>query len=233
MNAAVEPGRPPFADRVILVTGASSGLGRATALALAAQGASVILLARSVPALESVYDDIIAAGGPQPAILPLDLSKATAKEFEQLASLIDSEFGGRLHGIVHCAAHFKNFQALSELQPFDWVEALQVNLIAPWGLTRACYPQLCAATDAAVLFIGCATGKAYQGAYGTSKAALEGMAQSWAAEQKKVRIEVLDPGPMRTPLRKRGYPGETDVEVPPPQDLAPKLLERLRAVDGG
>ena len=129
------------------------------------------------------------------------------------------------------AAHFKNFQALSELQPFDWIEPLQVNLMAPWGLTRACFGLLEATENSTVMFVTCAAGheaKAFQGTYGVTKSALEGMARTWSVEQRKVRIELFDPGPMRTALRRLGYPGELDAETPPPEERLAALIARLR-----
>lgn len=215
---------------LVLVTGAGGGLGRAVARNVAARGYCVALLGRRVPPLEAVYDEIVAGGGPEPAIVPLDLAKAGAKEFEQLVRLLDGELGGRLRGIVHCAAHFKNFQPLAQLQPFDWIDPLQVNLIAPWGLTRACFPLLEATSGAAVLFLTCPAGheaKGFQAGYGVSKAALEGLARIWGAEQRKVRIELFDPGPMNTALRRIGYPGELACEMPHPDSVAPRLVELL------
>ncbi|MDT0499014.1 SDR family NAD(P)-dependent oxidoreductase [Algiphilus sp. W345] len=233
MNTASAPedGSAVFSRQTFMITGAGSGLGRALSRRLAELGASVILLGRQSATLETLYDEIVAAGHAQPAIVALDLAKAGAKEFDQLRAQIESEFNGKLHGIVHCAAHFKNFQLLSELQPFDWIEPLQVNLIAPWGLSRACFGLLEATENSMVMFVTCAAGheaKAFQGTYGVTKSALEGMARTWSVEQRKVRIELFDPGPMRTALRRLGYPGELDAETPPPEERLAALIARLR-----
>ncbi|MGQ0587671.1 MAG: SDR family NAD(P)-dependent oxidoreductase [Gammaproteobacteria bacterium] len=215
-----------LAQRVVLVTGAGDGLGRATALACARHGATVVLIGRTVTKLESVYDQIKAAGLAEPAIVPLNLASATWNDFEQLAETLAREFG-RLDALAHCAAHFKSFAPLATVDPKDWLEALQVNLTAVFALTRHCLPLLEQATDASVVLVSDAagrTGKAYAGAYGVSKFALEGLMQTWAQELeggKRVRINSLDPGPMDTALRRKGY---TQVGAPSPDAAALALL---------
>ena len=135
--AGFTPQPDSFRDRVILVTGATGGLGSATSLALARLGATVILVGRTVPKLEKLYDELEATGGPQPAIVPLNFMTATWAEYENLAQTIEQTFG-RLDGIVHAAAHFKSFIRLEDLPPRDWLDTLQINLTAPYTLTRLC-----------------------------------------------------------------------------------------------
>lgn len=196
--------------RVVLVTGANGGLGRAVSLAAAGAGATVVLLGRTVPKLEAVYDAIKAAGHPEPAIFPINLAGATWADYAQLAATLEKEFG-RVDAIAHCAAYFRNFVPLADLAPAEWLESLQVNLTAPFALTRHCLPLLEASASGSVLLVSDAcgrTGKAYAGAYGIAKFALEGLMQTWAQELEgagRVRINTLDPGPLDTPLRRKGY----------------------------
>lgn len=218
-----------LAQRVILITGAGDGLGKATALAAARCGASVILLGRTVRKLESVYDAILAAGGAQPAIYPLNLAGASWNDYAELAATVEREFG-RLDGLVHCAAHFKTFARLEDLEPREWLEGLQVNLTAAFSLTRQLLPLLKAAADASVVFLSDAGGRqprAFHGVYGISKAALEALVQTWALElgtASNLRLNTYMPGPLRTGLRLKGYPGETLDQVPPPEQAVPRLL---------
>jgi NAD(P)-dependent dehydrogenase (short-subunit alcohol dehydrogenase family) len=214
-------------DRVVLVSGATGGLGRATALACARAGATVVLLGRAVPALEALYDAIRAAGGPEPALVPLNLAGATWNDYEQLAATLAREFG-RLDGLAHCAAHFRGFIPLAQLDPADWMESLQVNLTAPFALTRHCLPLLQKSAGASVVFVSDESGrrgKPYAGAYGVAKFALEGLMQIWAGELEgppRVRVNSLDPGPLDTPLRRRGYASAAGARDP--ADAAPAVL---------
>lgn len=216
-----------FASRTVLVTGAGDGLGRATALACAHAGASVVLLGRTVAKLEKVYDEIKAAGAPEPAIYPLNLAGATWSDYARLADTVGREFGA-LHGLAHCAAHFKSFSPLATVEPADWLETLQVNLTAVFALTSHCLPLLEKTAGASVVFVSDARGrqgKAYSGAYGVSKFALEGLMQTWSQElesARRVRMNSLDPGPMETTLRRKGY--DRGVSAPPPDAAARALL---------
>jgi NAD(P)-dependent dehydrogenase (short-subunit alcohol dehydrogenase family) len=224
-----------LAGRVVLVTGAGDGLGRATALSCARHGATVVLLGRTVAKLEKLYDEIRSAGLPEPALYPLNLAGATWNDYEQLAATLEREFG-RLDGLVHCAAHFKSFAPLATVEPKDWLEALQVNVTAVFALTRHCLPLLEKSATPAVVLVSDAVGrkgKAYAGAYGVSKFALEGLMQIWADELEgtgRVRVNSLDPGPMDTALRRKGY---TQGAVAPPPDAAARALLWLLGPDSG
>lgn len=207
--AAWEPAPRLLADRVVLVTGAGDGLGRAAALACARHGATLVLLGRTVAKLEQTYDGIKAAGGAEPAIYPLNLAGATWNDYEQLGETLAREFG-RLDGLAHCAAHFKSFAPLASVEPQDWLESLQVNVTAPFALTRHCLPLLQKSDGASIVFVSDAcgrAGKAYAGPYGVGKFAVEGLMQTWAPELENahVRVNSLDPGPMDTALRRKGF----------------------------
>ncbi len=230
-----------LASRRILITGAGDGIGRAVALACARHGASVILLGRTAKKLEKVYDEIEHRGSPPPAILPLDLATATPSHFEQLAAMLEKEFG-RLDGLLHNAAETGTLTPLEHYTPEMWDRVLQVNLHAAWLLTRACLPLLRKSNDASIVFTGADVGRkgrAYWGAYGVSGFALEGLMQILAAElesEGRLRCNSLDPGKVRTALRSRLYPGEDRETLPMPETIMPAYLYLLgpdsRGVNG-
>lgn len=216
-------------DRIILITGAGDGLGRAAALACARHGATVVLLGRGTAKLEKVYDEIQQAGGSTPAIYPLNLAGASWNDYAELATVLEREFG-RLDGLLHCAAHFKTFAALEDIDPREWMESLQVNLTGAYALTRQCLPLLRRSDNASVVFvsdIGGRSPKAFHGIYGISKAAVEALAATWAQElslEPSLRVNTFNPGPLRTQLRVKGYPGEVLETTPAPDTATPALL---------
>lgn len=218
-----------FSGRVVLVTGANKGIGRAVSLALAQHGATVILSGRRVGELEQVYDAILAAGGPEPAIAPLNLESLRWDECQGLIDQIQSTFG-RLDGLLHNAAHLHGLTPLSHYPIEEWYRTLQVNLNAPFLLTRCCWPLLMASSDAAVLFSSDAAGrrgKAYYGAYGVSKFALEGLMQTMAEETEAntpIRVNSLDPGLVDTALYQCIYPEPAHADLPLPDAVCRPYL---------
>jgi NAD(P)-dependent dehydrogenase (short-subunit alcohol dehydrogenase family) len=216
-------------DRVVLITGAANGIGRALAGACAEHGASVILLDRDVRALEAAYDEITAAGHPEPALYPLDLKGATPDDYATLAATIEKEFG-HLDGLVHNAAYLGALVPFANFEHELWFDTLQVNLNAPYLLTLACLDLLTQSQDASIVFTADATGrhgKAYWGAYAVSKAGTEGFMQILADELEAntpVRVNSLDPGPVRTGLRLMAYPYEDRDALPRPTDVVKPFL---------
>lgn len=215
-------------DRTILVTGASQGLGRAAAIAYARHGASVVLLGRSVQKLEQVYDAILAVGGPQPAIFPMDLAAAGDAEFAAMAQTIGYQLG-RLDGILHCATAFETLAPLSLENVESWVRLFKVNAAAPAAINRVCADFLEASPAASVIVVGETHGHApvaYWGGFSVSKAALEAYFKVQADEwtDTPMRINLVIPGPINSPQRARTHPGEAKDSLPQIEDLIPRLL---------
>jgi len=213
-------------DRVILVTGAGDGIGRAAATAFSAHGATVVLLGRTIFKLEAVYDEIESAGGPKPAIYPMNLEGATNKDFHDLANTLQTEFG-RLDGLLHNAATLGALMPLDNYDPELWYKVMQVNLNAPFMLTQACLPLLRQAKDPRVAFMTDHKSRAYWGAYGVSKAGLEAFMHILADETETntpIRANGFDPGAVHTSLRNRAYPAESKEGMAGTADVITPLL---------
>lgn len=219
-DGVLAPAAESLRDRVVLITGATGGLGRATSLAAASAGATLVLLGRKVRALEAIYDELVSSGAPTPALYPMDLAGATPKDYAELAYAIEREFG-RLDGLVHTAAQFDSLQPFDQQTSEEWTRTQQVNLTAPFLLTQACLPLMRSADDAAIVFVFddlARVGKAFWGGYGVAKHALQGLASivHQETESSSVRTHALLPGPMRTALRRAAYYGENTLEHPDP-----------------
>jgi NAD(P)-dependent dehydrogenase (short-subunit alcohol dehydrogenase family) len=217
-------------DRIIMVTGAGSGIGRAAAMAYAAHGATVILVGRTVERLEDIYDEIEAAGYPQPAIVPMNFEGAAVKEYEELAMTIEDNFG-RLDGLLHNAGILGDRSPVELYDPATWNRVMQVNATAPFLLSRAMIPLLRKSTDASMIFTSSGVGRqarAYWGAYAISKFAVEGLAQLLADElddeRHNIRVNSLNPGATRTGMRMLAYPAEDPNKNPKPEALMPVYL---------
>jgi NAD(P)-dependent dehydrogenase (short-subunit alcohol dehydrogenase family) len=223
-----------LSGRAILVTGASGGLGQALARACAMRGATVVLHGRVVRKLESVYDEIVSAGHPQPTILPLDLAKASRADFDNIAGALRSQLG-RLDGIVHTAAFLGSLGPVEHQDPGAWRTAFEVNVTNALALTRAVLPLLATAPDASVVFTLDSRGvdpRAFWGAYAASKAALAALAMTLADEwetRANLRVNAVVPGPVRSPLRTRTHPGEEATSLPPIEALVPLYLHLIGA----
>ncbi len=211
-------------DRVILVTGAGTGLGRAAALAFAAHGAAVALLGRNEKNLAQTYDAIVAAGGSEPALFPFDLGAADDGGFERLAQALVYHLK-RLDGILHNAAAFFSLTTLEYQTVEQWQTLMRVNLIAPHALTRACLPWLREAPDASVIFTGESHGHvpaAYWGGFAIAKGGLEDLTRIWSQELEnlpQLRFNTLIPGPVRSPFRVKTHPAENLATLPSPEEL--------------
>lgn len=211
-------------DRVVLITGAGQGLGRAAALAYANHGATVILHGRKVKKLESVYDEIETIGKAQALIYPLDLESANDKDFSVMAQAIEQQLG-RLDGILHNAAFLYGLTPLENQTAEQWRIMLQVNLIAPFALTKACLSLLKASSDASVIMTSSSQGhapSAYWGGFTVAKAGIEALVKIQADEWEAIpdmRINTIVPGIVNSPQRAKTHPGEVKQSMRQPEDL--------------
>lgn len=217
-------------NKTIIVTGASQGLGEQVAKAYAAAGATVVLVARHQKRLEKVYDEIVAAGCPEPFAICFDLLTAEEKEFDQLAATVAEATQGKIDGIVHCASYFNALSPLDFQTVGDWVKLYRINTVAPMGLTRAFAPLLKESADASVIFVGESHGEtpqAYWGGFGASKSALNYLAKVIADEWERfpnLRANVLVPGAINSPQRIKSHPGEAKNERKNYEDVLPQFI---------
>ena len=230
-----------LAGRVVLITGAGSGLGRTLAIECARAGAGVILSGRSQPKVERVYDEIEAMGAPQPAIAMLDLATATAVDYDNLAKIVDREFG-KLDGVVHAAAILGDRTPLEQYDVPTWCKVLHVNLTAPFILTQVLLPNLRKSADASVIFVSSGVVKnqrPFWGAYAVAKSGLESVRSMLSQELEgapNIRVNSVNPGRMRTAMRAAAYPAEDPNTVPTPASVSGPFLYLLsargRGIDG-
>ena len=209
---------------VALVTGASRGIGAATAVALAGLGAHLVITARTQGGLEETDDAIRAAGGTT-TLLPLDLRDGD--KLDVLGPSIFKRFG-RLDILVHCAGALGQLTPAGHIQPNDWADTMAVNLSASWRLIRSCDPGLRQAPAGRAVFVTDAVARvpaAYWGALGASKAGMENLVLTWAAETSKTRLRVnlFDPGIVRSRMRGEAFPGENPASLPGPETVADAL----------
>ncbi|MBS0471073.1 MAG: SDR family NAD(P)-dependent oxidoreductase [Proteobacteria bacterium] len=220
----------PLQDKIALVTGASRGIGRAAALELAKAGAHVIAVARTTGGLEELDDEIRKAGGEAATLVPLNL-----RDFDALDRLGRSIFDrwGRLDAFLGNAGFLGVLTPVAHLDPKIFQELVETNITANWRLIRSLDPLLRLSDAGRVLFVSSGAARKHTpfwGGYGMAKAALESLALTYAAEcaaTTKVRVNLLNPGPMRTQMRKRAMPGEDPATLPPPEAIAPLIVELL------
>lgn len=211
-------------DRIILVTGASDGIGRAAAKSYAAYGATVILVGRTIKKLEEVYDEIEEAGGAQPAIFPLNFETATYKDYGEMAELLQKEFG-RIDGILHNASILGSLTPVEAYNPQMWEQVMQVNFNSALLMTQSLLSLMYESKDASLIFTSSSVGRkgrAFWGAYSISKFATEGLMETLADELENIsniRVNSLNPGATRTAMRQLAYPGENPATLRTPQDI--------------
>ncbi|HAO70057.1 MAG TPA: YciK family oxidoreductase [Gammaproteobacteria bacterium] len=227
-------------DKVVLVTGANRGFGRAMTFDLAKAGATVIMLGRDLGSLETTYDEVVDAGYQEPVLYPLDLEGATPEHYEQLQANLLEHFG-QLDGLIHNAGIIGTMMPIEQYDIKLWYSTMQINVNAPFMLTQFLIPVLNKSDDARVLFLSSSVGRdarAYWGAYGVSKFAIEGLSKTLSEELEKTNIKVnsLDPKRMRTKMRQIAYPAENTEKNPLPETMSPAIVylmgESAKALNG-
>lgn len=228
-------------DQVVLVTGSTGGLGTSLSIACAQAGATVVMASRNEKKLEKLYDVVLEAGTTTPAIIPLQQDKAGPAEYGQLADLLQSEFG-RLDGLVHCSADLGTPTPQMNIEHAEWVRVMNVNLTAARLLSLYCMPMLMNSPLGSMVFMLDQKTTAYWGSYGISKQAVQTLMHMLADETEnklgadhhpQIAINGYDPGPIRTPLRRRAFPGELESATEPPQTRLGPLLSLLTRADRG
>ncbi len=216
----------PLHGRVALITGASRGIGAAVAIRIAHEGAHVVLVARTVAGLEEADDQIRRAGG-HATLVPCDLRQGD--KIDMLGPAMLERFG-KLDIFVGNAAVLGGLMPLGHYEPTEWQEVIAVNLDANWRLSRVLDPLLRRSDAGRAVLVTCEIAReprAYWGPYAASKAGLEALARTWAAESAKsnLRVNLLDPGPAATRLRALAYPGENRAELPRPEAVTTRFVE--------
>lgn len=218
--------------RIVLVTGASDGIGRALAVHAAAHGAQVILHGRNAAKLEKVYDEIEAVGSaPRPSIAILDLATAGSDAYTSLADSLVDEFG-RLDGLVNNASMLGERYSIEQYDATMWQQVMHVNVMAAFAITQVCLPLLHQSQDASIIFTSSGvgrTGKPFWGAYAVSKFATEGLSQVLASEHEHgpIRVNCINPGPVRTEMRRAAYPAEDRDVLKTANEILPTYMYLL------
>ena len=218
-------------SKVILVTGANKGFGLAISMDLAKAGATVIMLGRDLSSLEYAYDAVVDAGYKEPILYPLDLEGASPENYQELQDNIIEKFN-RLDGLIHNAAILGTQMPIDQYDIKLWYSTLQINLSAPFMLTQFLIPALKKSDDARILFLSSSVGRkarAYWGAYSVSKFGLEGLAMTLSEELEKTKIKVntINPGKMRTEMRRAAYPAEDASTLPKPEEKSSVIVYLL------
>ena len=218
-------------DKVILVTGANRGFGLAITMDLSKAGATVIMLGRDLGSLEYAYDAVVDAGYKEPILYPLDLEGATPENYQDLQDNVLEKFD-KLDGLIHNAAILGAQMPIEHYDIKLWYSTLQINLSAPFMLTQFLIPALAKSEDARILFLSSSVGreaKAYWGAYSVSKFGIEGFAKILSEELEKTNISVntVNPGKLRTEMRRTAYPAEDSSTVPMPEEKSAAIVYLL------
>lgn len=227
--AQYKPRENSLSEKIIVITGAGDGIGRTLALACAKHGATIVLLGRTQAKLEAVYDEIESNGFPKPAIYPMNLEGAIEQDFSAMAEVLETEFG-KIDGLIHNASELGPRTPLSNYSPTQWLKVMQVNVNAPFMMTKSLLPLLEKSESASILFTSSSVGhkgRAYWGAYAASKAAIENIVETLADEldgTSKVRVNSLNPGATRTGMRASAYPAEDPTTVPAPETIINRYL---------
>jgi NAD(P)-dependent dehydrogenase (short-subunit alcohol dehydrogenase family) len=232
---APNPDPQPLAGRIALVTGATRGIGRACAVALAGAGAQVIAVGRTQGALEELDDELVAAGAPRPTLVPMDLTEGDGIDALGLEIFQRHK---RLDILVHAAGMLGGLWPVAHVDPRLWDKIIATNLTAAYRLIRSLEPLLRQSDAGRALFLTSDRAdhpKAFWGTYAATKAALDAMVRSWAdeIEHTKVRAVLVDPGPMRTRMRAEALPGEEPDTLPDPAELGPMIVALAAASDLG
>ena len=228
-------------DKIILITGAGDGMGKAAAIEYASQGASVILLGRDIKNLEKTHEIIISKNAPSPMISLMDLSKADGNDYQELADNLINQYG-RLDGLLLNAAILGDRSPISQYDVSTWVNAIHVNLTSQFILTKSLLPSLEKSKSASVIFTTSGVGKigkAFWGAYSVSKFGVEGLCQILADEyqnDKTIRFNCINPGAIQTKMRKSAYPLEDPKKLLTPDDILDKYVwlmsDSSKEIDG-
>jgi len=219
-------------DRIILVTGAGSGIGKSAALSCAKAGAKVILAGKTPEKLESIYSLIIENNCPEPSVYPIDFQGASVDDFALLSESINDQFG-RLDGLLHNASILGQRTPLNHYSPELWDKVMQINVTSQFQMTQRLMDVLEKSSDASVIFTSSGVGRAgraYWGAYAVSKFAIEGMMQVWASEIDglgSVRINVINPGATKTQMRAEAFPAEDPTLLKTPLEIMPAYMYLL------
>lgn len=228
------PSKDLLNDRVIIVTGASDGIGKEIAQAYAQCGATVVLIGKTIKKLEQTYDAIIDAGSPEPAIYPMDFTGANELDYENMASTIFEQLGS-IDGLLLNAGWLPSFTPIKHYESATWAKAITANLHAHFLMSKACLPYLEQSSHASIIFSSHAGQKAYNGAFGVAKAGGDALLKILADEyddQPFIRVNGIDTGPINTFMRRRAYPAENPDTVAAPKAIIGPYLYYMGSDSG-
>lgn len=214
--------------KIILVTGATQGIGYAAAIEYAKHGATVIILGRNLKKLESLYDEIVQLGYPEPVIHNIDFAKAETTDYQNIANGINVAFG-KLDGLLLNAGYLAELRPISQTVEQQWLLSFQVNVHSCFFMCQNLLPLMQQSTSASIIFTtsNVVKGRAYWGAYAASKAAIESLMHTLADEQdgvSNIRVNCINPGAVRTSMRAQAYPLENPLSLPLATDIMPTYL---------